>query len=170
MLIIVLCVLMLMGTWGLFGWVMYETVGARERALRTLAEREGIREKVAYSETLRSLLRDTSGERDLLEEISTLSAVDVVELMRRVAQDTSLDMRIDSIAPTTVQSGAVRNTPVLAVSLSARGRFADLYHFLTLMETLPVPAMIDQVTFENVGSVSSWSLRMRVLVYTERSV
>jgi hypothetical protein len=156
--------------WALYGLMVVQTTSARTSVMSLIEQRDALVAKIAYGETLRSLLRDTAEDRAKVAEWSTLSAVDLVGKIQMIAADAAVDVMIDSIAPAALNPTVAKDSPALTVSVSANGTFAHLYHFIQLLETSPLPLGIEQLSLEHQGSSNApWTLRARVLVYTENA-
>lgn len=155
--------------WSLYGWMIIQTTSSRSIVSGLIETRDTTASKIAYSESLRSLLRDTANERTQLAQIGTLSAVDLVDRIHTLATDANVDVMIDMIAPATItSSSAVLRAPALTFSISAKGTFARIHKLIQLMETMPLAMVIDQAAFEHSEDPKNpWTLRARVLVYTE---
>lgn len=169
--IIIACIAIALLTWAAYGWVVFQTVSLRSAVAGSITTRDTTAAKIAYSESLRSLLRDTADGRAQLAQISMLSAVDLVDRVHTLAADANVDASIDMIAPATItSSAAVLRAPALTLSISAKGTFAHLYTLIQLIETMPLAMIIDQVSLEHGGDPKNpWTLRARVLTYTESS-
>jgi hypothetical protein len=167
---LIACILMLGAVWGAYGWLALQTVGLKASVAQMISDRDADKQKVAYSETLRSLLRDTADQRTALTNASVLSAVDVVDRIRAVGSDAGADIAIDTIGPAFLDARIAKNAPALTVSVSANGSFAHLYRFVQLLETAPLPIMVDQASFDHQAvDKTLWTLRVRISIYTENA-
>ena len=169
--IIIGCIVLVLLVWGVYGWIVLQTVSSRAAVSDLIATRDATADKVAYSESLRSLLRDTADARTQLAQVGTLSAVDLVDRIHTLAADAGVDATLDTIAPATFDPSIVPGgAPALTLSISAKGTFTRLYDLLQLMETMPLPLMIDQLSLEHSDDTKNpWMLRARILVYTENA-
>ena len=164
------CILMLGAVWGAYGWLALQTVALKGGVAQMIADRDADKQKVAYTETLRALLRDTADQRTALTNASVLPAVDVVDRIRTVGSDAGADISIDTIGPASFDARIAKNAPALAVSMSASGSFAHLYRFVQLLETVPLPVVIDQASLDHQAiDKTLWTLRVRVFIYTENA-
>ncbi len=167
-----LCILALLGVWGGYGWLVMQTTDLHASVIQQISDRDAAQQKITYSESLRSLLRDTANDRTTLSGLSTLSAVDIVGRVRTLGQDAGVDTTIDAITPATLDPSVAKTAPALSLTISASGTFAHLYHLVQLLETMPLGVVIDQVSLDHQpqgGKTSAWTLRVRVYVYTENA-
>ena len=164
-------VLVLIGSWVAFGW-MWTKVGTAQAAVKDTAhERDIMHEKLSYSQSLHTLLSDTTNERTQLSGFSTMSAVTIVGDIRAAAADAGTSVSIDSVSPGKMVAGGVKNVPTFEVIVSAHDSFAKLYRLLTLLETLPLPSTLSSVSLDQRGTTSAtpWMLNAHIMVYTTAS-
>ena len=169
--IVTSCVVVACAVWGVYGWMVIQTNASAATVTQLISTRDTTSAKITYSESLRSLLRDTEADRTALAAVSTLSAVDVVDRIHTLSSDAGVDVTIESIAPGILDPAIAANASALSLTMSAKGTYAHLYRLLQLIETMPLPLIVDQVSFERVGegADASWSMRTRVFIYTENA-
>lgn len=168
--IITLCMLVCAASLGGWAYFFYGTYTERDTLAHALADRETANAKADYAETLHTLVRQTNDERSVLTTYSQMDALDLVQMIQDAADSAGVAAAVDTVSPVFIDSGTVKKVPALAIQISGRDSFTKLYTLLTLLETLPVPHRIDQVSFENeagIGSSNTWTFLARISVFTE---
>jgi len=152
-------------------WVWMGTTVFAERAdlSHLLSEKKTLTEKDEYAVTLHALVRETTVPRVALQDVSSTPAVTIVQMIQDAAEAAGIEVSIDSIMPAFTDAGTVKKVPIVTLSISSQDSFAQLYKFLVLLEKVPLPLTIEQVSFENetLGKETKWTLRGRLSVFTE---
>jgi len=145
------------------------TLSKENTALSELRyEYESAVQRNTYASSVRSLLRDIEDERDKLYEISSeLDPVDIIKFVENVGKTAGTSVIINAVSPGT----APEEDPTLSsflITLNSEGSFKQLFHLVTLLETLPFPSEIEKVRFEKLER--KWNMSSVVRVYTEDSI
>ncbi len=142
-----------------YGYVIYivfdtnREVGVLEESVNIEARRE------EHLRSLKNVLLDTESERAKLNELF-LADNNIVQFIERIERlglltGVSLDTRSVGIQKA---GGDGDVYEWLKISVSVRGSWSELYHFLSLIENLPVAVFLDKARFNySTGAdVSEW--------------
>lgn len=154
---------------GYFAWKIAEAVEEHGSKIATMkAEEEGS----AAALELHALARDTRDARVKLEELSDPDILEIYEMLENLSQYTGIPVHIASptIAPTP--------TPPVRIAtfiIEAQGTFAQVSHLLALLETFPIPSMVDEMQLgllvrEKSKAPNKWRLLAQINIFTTADI
>jgi hypothetical protein len=124
---------------------------------------------------MKNLVRESEDERNELEGylLSRDNPAYFLELLEDLGDDSGVRVTVsalteESAAPKgddTPMFGGVGD-PRIHVQLEAVGGFAELYHFVTLLEHMPYAATVRTVRLGRTESASLWEAIVGISVYT----
>lgn len=146
-------------SWGGFAFFVHTLNTARVAYADSAAiyEAESLRGEGATR--LRAIVRDSEAERAALESIvriSLLDAAETIEAAGRTAGATNVS--IGEASPGS--SSASQKLSTYTFVVNAQGSFASLTRAVSLLEALPLPALVEQ--FEISKTDTTWRLTARL--------
>ena len=150
--------------WTGFGGLVFQLSNERAEYADALARSEEDSLRGDSAARLRTTVESTTQERAALEsilDISILRAVEVIEQAGRAAG--ADDVAIGEATPI---SSATADLAGVSIVVNAKGSFTEVMRAITLFETLPIPATLDQFELEKMSQATTWRLttRLRVLL------
>lgn len=140
---------------------------AAQDAARVFAER-------TYNERLRSVTTDTKESRDRLEALAGRDVISIVDSVEAVGAVAGIPLTVsDALSDGEGEHlpGGDSLRPIIFV-LETAGSYADIIHALSLLEHLPFPSAIEQVSVNRggQGGLDQWHASMRLRVYTTTAI
>jgi hypothetical protein len=125
-------------------------------------------QKNEYTSSVRTLLRDIGNEQTQLYAITENSdPVDIIRFLESVGEDARVSVSVSAVNPGgTYQEDASLTS--LLVALRAEGTFEKLNYFVSLLETSPLPMMLEQVKLEK--QEREWEASIVVRIFFEEEV
>jgi hypothetical protein len=123
-------------------------------------------EQRASASQLQSLARETSTARGELDALAKVDVVSMVDTIDKVGKDAGVYIQIGQALPEATKDSSIH---AVNFQLGAEGSFTSLLNAIALLESLPIPASLEQVQLIHTGGNSagpaSWhmSLRLRIL-------
>lgn len=140
---------------------MYHTYMLRSEAATLRADRVEREKRGVYAASVRTLLRETATQRDNLAAITSLTdAVAMVRSIEALADETRVAARIESVNDGG-QHPIDKTLTRVSVSIRAEGTYTRLWNFMHLLESAPLPARVQQFTFEY--EKDTWVLALRAV-------
>lgn len=146
------------------GWMAYDLSVKRVALSEYRNERDAIATRDTYAASLQALARDTVVEREELRAFVTgRDTVEMIELLRSAGSAASLVVRVESVDSGSA-AAVVGASDTVLVTLRTGGTFRQVFHFLSLLNTLPAIASLEQVRIERVGDseTEQWALYVQV--------
>lgn len=133
---------------GLFAWA---TVQAKAQYVERAAsvEQESVQQATALQ--LRTLARETHNDQLRLEDLAHKDIVAIVTLIEGVGEDVGVPLEISGALSATGVNPAL-SAQTLVFTVAAQGTFSEVVQVAALLETLPIPAVVDHVRFERAVS------------------
>lgn len=151
-----------LAAWAGFGGLVWQLSIARTDYVAALerSKQETLRGEGAAR--LRSTVESTEGDRAALESLVNSSVLRAVEVIEQTAKAAGASQVVMGEATPT---GAPEGLSAVSFVVNAEGTFPVLMRTITLFETLPIPASLDQFELENKGEGKGWRLTARVRVF-----
>ncbi len=149
--------------WVGFGFLL--TMLHKERAAyaETALSSEEVQMREESAARLRATIQSTESERAQLESVIGVSIIQIAETIEAVGKQAGASsVTIGEATPISVPAP---NIGGVAVVLNAQGSFVSLMRFVTLLEVLPIPSLLDQVEIAKVDK--DWRLVARLRVTSE---
>jgi|SRR3989344_995946 len=139
--------------WGCVAWfaLIIADVGAARASSQNSAQQTSAKQTASLR--THSLAIETSGARAQLEAIAGMDIVSIVDTINAVGKDAGVHIQIGQALSTPGDKGG---SPVRAVSfiVGAEGDFASVMQAASLLATLPIPSVVDQLDFEHIRDLS----------------
>ena len=150
---------------GDLGWLGSGFIGHRTALAELQFTYDDAVQKNAYAASVRALLRDIDRERTELNAITQgYDPVETIRIIEEAARAARVTITVNAVTP----SMPAPEDPTLSsflVNINVSGTFAGMYQFTSLMETLPLPAEVEQAQFERVEKM--WSGDMIIRIYMD---
>ena len=163
---IVLCLLAL-ALWGAYAYVVMTLRSEREAYATLLSDAEMKETRERAVTRLRGSVRDTKDEREAIEDMTAVDVIQAVSTIEAVGEATRSLVRIDGAT----SGSSNEHVRTIVVSVTMEGGLSALLEALTILETLPFPAIVENVDL--VGDKTkkdAWSARLRVRFITTSAV
>jgi hypothetical protein len=127
--------------------------------------------KAAYTQRLRSLASDTEADRTALDNLVGEDIASLATTIESAGTSAGIAAHVTQATP----EGAPADLPggtlqAISMVVEGEGSFARVMHALSLYETLPLPAAIEQFDIERTGETSAWHLTLHLRVFTSAPV
>lgn len=155
--------------WGGALWLSAAVSEKREELRTNIEERNAIISRNDLAQTMRTLVRDTRDQRAELSAIATEpDVVAMIRVLEQAAASAGSSFVVENVAPGTFRVAArpADVLPAAVLSVRSEGSFAAVYGFLSLVETVPMIAVVDSANFERLES-GAWRMRMQVRIASE---
>jgi hypothetical protein len=120
---------------------------------------------VAQSSRLHGLMNDTKDDRVTLQGIISADLVGLVDAVDAVGKVAGLNLQISNVQPEAQKKGTPAGTPIpVNFVVQADGTFAQLDRLVELLNSFPIPSIIQQLDLN--GSGSSWHMTAHIHVLT----
>lgn len=142
-----------------FGSIAFaRTVYAQYITVRTMQEdRLQLTSREGYVSTLRTLARETSDARaELAQYVEHTDPAQLIQVIGTIGEDAGVDVSTDSVSTGTLSFSEGVTTPTIDLTMRAVGSFQRVTHFLALLESSPLPLVIENVSVEQSGKSGSW--------------
>lgn len=165
--------LLALGAWGFVGYAFLSVTALEETYFAEMTERSDAEGRGASEARIRSLIEQTASERNAFDARIGIELLSAVERVEAVGESAGVSVRVDDVSevnpPAEGQKAALRTMRVVA---SAHGSFQKLMHTLLLIESLPVPLRIAEVSWEHTPSaeVSEWHMIVRMDILTSKDI
>lgn len=160
-------VLVAVAVWVAYGYLV-STLGSERVAYATLLQDEAMKEtRERAVARVRSGVRDTRDERSALEEMLSVDVIRAVSTVEAVGEATRASVKIDGA------TGGPANEHVrsILVSVTLTGTRAAVIDALTVLETLPFPAIIEHVDMlASPEGKDAWTARLRLRFITTSAI
>lgn len=155
-------VLVAVAAWAGFGRLILQL--DRERASYVAAEELSKQETLRGESAtrLRATIQGTEAERAAIEGLVGLTILQAVEAIEQAGEAAGAnDVAIGEATPTNAPQGLA----AVSIVVNASGSFGSLHRAISLFETLPIPAKLEQFELAKEEQSNSWRLtaRLRVL-------
>lgn len=158
--------MVMLAAWGGFGALFWSLEGDRAEYAEAAAQTE---EESAHGETiarLHSTIQSTEAERTALESLVNVSILDAVKTIEAaVKQAGASDVKIGDAS---AQAATAQKLSNVSVVVTASGSFAAVMRAVSLLETVPLPAAIEQFDVSKSDDVWHLSARLRVTLAAEK--
>lgn len=125
---------------------------------------------VESSNQMRALISATESTRTQIDEVLTIDILSLVEMVENAGTDAGVAVRVSNATPDVApfkNNATQKSISSIRFSIEGQGTFGKLFAALALLENLPIPARIEEVTFlrqgENVNTPWTLQVRMRIL-------
>jgi hypothetical protein len=163
----VLLSLLALALWGAFGYVAYTVSSEREEFATLLSEAEMKESRERAVTRLRGSVRDTKDARETLESLVAVDVIQAVSTIEAVGEATRTRVKIDGATP----GSSNEHVRTIAVSVTLEGPLSALLRAVTMLETLPFPAVVDSIDFvADRSQKDAWTARVRVRFITTSAV
>jgi len=161
-----LAVIMVLGAFaavGGFGWLVYDFFSDRTALAELQFSYEEAVQKNTYAASIRALLRDIEKERAELDGITQgYDPVETIRIIEEAGRTAGVTVTVNAVTSGTPAPEDPTLTSFV-INLDMAGPFERMHRFAALMETLPLPAEIEQARFEKLEK--TWNGGMIIRVY-----
>ncbi len=159
------CVMLALLMWAGYGYLVY-SLGIERDAYATLMADSATKESRERAVSkIRGSVRDTREQREILESRAEVDVIQAVSTIEAVGEHASVRVAVDGAT----SGSSNEHVRTILVSLTLEGVLSRLLDALTILETLPFPAVIEHVDFSK-GEKDVWTARLRVRVITTSAV
>jgi len=137
---------------------------------RVIKEYAQAHTSVESSKQMRALISATESPRSQINEALHIDILSLVEMVENAGTDAGVALRVSNATPDAAPSknnAAQKSISSVRFSIEGQGTFSKLFAALALLENVPIPAHVEDVTFlrqgENVNSPWTLQVRMRIL-------
>ena len=153
--------------WVGFGVMVWQLSAERTRYATLQADIASREQAEELGTRLRTLVRDTSEEREILEALTQTDILTAVATIEAAGGASGARLSIQNVTEPQNGSGNVRT---VTLSTRAEGSLAALVDTLVLLESLPFPAVIENVRIStNEGAEAgegAWQMTTRIRIIT----
>lgn len=153
--------------WAAVGVLALTIITERDAQVASVAEARNMSERSSAALKMHALVRDTEGSRAALESALRVDVLAAARIVEKAGADARVPVHIGSVSADSEHGSGL--LPAL-FSVDASGSFSSLMHFVSLLETLPVPATLENVGVTTIGttegSTGVWQLSARIRVMT----
>lgn len=129
----------------------------------------------SYNDRLRSIAVETEAERMRLDTLAGRDIVSIVDTVERAGEVAGIPLTVSSAlsgGEGEELPGGSRLRPVIFV-LDAEGSYTKILRTISLLENLPLPSLLDEVSITRSGQEGSgqqWRASVRLRVYTTTTI
>ena len=160
-------ILLAAALWGAFGYLAYSLRAERTAYATLLADAEMKETRERAVSRLRGSVRDTREDREALEALIAVDVIQAVSTVEAVGPATKTRVKIDGA------SGGPGNEHVrtIIVAVTLEGKLQSVLDAITVLETLPFPALIDHVDLFMVpDGKDTWTARLKTGFITTSTI
>lgn len=150
---------------GALTWLTFALSDERTELAALRDEQAQLAARQAQARSMRTLARDTQAQRATLAALTTdRDVVDIIDRLENMGSETGVAVTVDAVS-----AGEVTDTfQAIVISLRVVGEFDAIFHYLTLLETLPAAATLEQMIMEESGGEDGqWRVSIRERVFIE---
>ena len=123
---------------------------------------------------LHALARDTRESREKLESLAHRDIVEILDSIEKVARDTRIPIEIGE-AQSATAGASLAPLKIVSFVIQASGSFSQVLHVVTLLETLPSPSSVTELSFERLpeitrGGKNLWRVVVRARFFTTADI
>ena len=158
-----LMVIVAIGAWVGYGFLVVQLSSERTAYGKALArdEEESLRGESAAR--LRATVQGTEAERTAIEGLVAISILQAVEVVEQAGRAAGIP---NAVVGEASPLGSDANGPsAVSIVVNGSGPFQSLVRGVNLLETLPIPASLEQFSLEKAES-GGWRLTARLRVLT----
>lgn len=127
----------------------------------------------ASAALLHSAVEESADARARLERAARVDVVSLAAAVEEIGKATGASVRVadvDTVPDADAKRAKETGVHTVGYAVEATGTFAQLSSVVTLLETLPAPAFIEQFMLVRAADGSGWRLSVRLRVLTAASV
>lgn len=150
-----------------FIWTIENQKGdlaASQSSARSLEDRR------ASASKLQSLVRETTDSRARLDSIANVDVASMVDTIDAVGKDAGVYIQIGQASPDATKDSVVHS---VTFQLTAEGSFVSIQRVAALLQTLPIPASLEQFQFNlaDAGTpLGVWHMSARIRLLTTANI
>ena len=163
--------------WVLFGWLASELMNARAGFAEAQVSLAQMAQQENESSRLRGLLRDTDGARTELDAMVKTDVLTEVDTIEKTGAKSGVIVRVESATQTSLSNPkSSKELHAFLILVTAHGKLPALLREAAILESLPFPATLDGVDFEQLpgaqtgADANTWQLSGRVRVITTSTI
>ena len=130
--------------WAVFGYLVWRLQFERARYDTLLSDIALGEQRERATTRLRGAIRDSHGERQLLDTLIDTDLIAAVSTIEGVGRESGTVVTIENAS----SAHSSETVHTVSISGSAEGRLQAILKTLQLFETLPFPAVIDSLSIE----------------------
>ena len=131
-----------------------------------------------YAARLNALANDTRADRDTLNVLTKVDIVSIVDMLDSTGKSAGVDVQVSDVTPDTAHPPSKTEPLIQSVSftLQAHGKFSALMRLLALLESLPLPSVMQGLDMSRDPSAQAgapsmqWHMHARIQVYTSADI
>lgn len=155
-------------------WYAYRSVLALRDAKAAAAEAAQKEERTrASAALLRSAVEESAPARAKLEALAHADVVGIASAIESAGKAAGAKVRVSDVSPLPdgdAQRASLTGVHTVGYAIEGTGTFQQLMTVVELLESLPAPAFIEQLTLARAqGGVPGWKLTIRLRVLTAMS-
>jgi hypothetical protein len=156
--------LLALGLWSAFAFMVWQLSAERERYATLQSDMAARAQEEELGSRLRTLVRETNEERAVLAELAKTDILTAVATIEATGQAAGANLSIQNVTEPQGTAGDVRTITLVA---EASGSLSALVDTLVLLESLPFPAVVENVRLSTGdGADEPWRLTTRIRVIT----
>ena len=154
--------------WVGYGVMVWQLSAERERYATLQSDIASRQEEEEVNTRLRTLVRDTTEERDVLQALTQTDILTAVSTIEAAGRASGTNLTIQNVTEPSGSAGGVRT---VTLTTHAEGSVSALIKTLVLLESLPFPSVVESVRFEANDTPQStrtntWQMTTRLHVIT----
>ncbi len=161
----ILLMTLALALWGAYGYIVLSFGSERDAYATLLSDNEMKDARERAVSRLRGSVRDTREERETLESLVAVDVIQAVSTIEAVGEATGATVRIDGAT----SGAASEHVRTIVVAVTLEGSQASILRALTVLETLPFPAVVENVDLTGTQE-GEWSARLRVRFITTSNI
>jgi hypothetical protein len=127
---------------------------------------------------MRALIHDSAASRARLEGLVQVDLLSAVDLIESIGKTTGVKLQVSDASPEANGSGKIATLHAVGFVVGAEGSFPSLMRTVELLETLPLPASIENIDISRTpidttpagGSPPAWHMNLRIRLLTATTI
>ncbi len=167
--------------WGAYGYLARELSVLQVVHTAEALDFEQNEERARAAARLHSLVRDTEGEREILEDLARTDVLVAVEAIEAAGKAAGASVTVRGATAASLngasKSKTIKDLRAVEILVDAEGKFQSLIKAASLFEALPFLSSVDRLQFEESPpllsgkkSADAWRMMARIRVITTSPV
>ncbi|RJQ33554.1 hypothetical protein C4568_04455 [Candidatus Parcubacteria bacterium] len=157
---------------GVFFFVqsIHKSQAATEKAIRDSKQANTSKEGLAQ---LLAVITATESGRAEISKLLTIDLLTLANEVKKVGVDAGVELEVLNASPEPTPGQKGKDSKAFTISavnftIEAEGSFDKLHHALMLLETLPVPSRVEEVSFTEMkeNPDAPWNMKLRLRIIT----
>lgn len=163
--------------WGGAGYFIWSVLGLQQAHDQYVGNAQAATIEQTQSAQVRSIARETINERAALERVASIELLAAVNMIESIGDTAGVKVQVRDAQTEKTIVGKAGTPPINVVNLSVQtqGSYATVMRVFEMMETLPIPVVVQRASFirsqaADSGKAVLWNLDVGLKLFTTATI